>query len=786
MKYKITKILSIVLACFLVANLISPVVYASDVADDEVQAVIEQLETIDSLQTMQNKRSEYTAKGHYDTNTTDSATITAHETARAGYERYVANMFAARIAAQEAYDALSASQKAQIDSSLVAKLTDELSTTFKSGTYSVTAADDEYIFESVKGGKGLAYEVSNHMALGNIPQTFILVDTSNGATSWTPSGKYVYGESNYEVVYCCDIETGLEYSHDYKRVNLEDSGYYGVNSANHIRAILMNSYPYVTIDQMKAKLKAGGLSSDFVDGLTRSDIIAAVQMAVWTYANVDDGVQDGSGYLASIDITKNTGTYFTPLHDTNVECWDWLPGAGIRSYDARAEYRVNNLAYYLCNLPGVEASNDEIVISDIKVARADLISESDDTYTVGMYVYLNEGGSSKDNLKITASSYGADGSVSGTTSFKLDGKTEYGLNVKAKFGDTIKVTVEGTQYLGKGVYFYEPKGGRDESQSLVGVAEGETKVRAEKEFVFDADPEMGLRVYKTAADTGEPISDITFDIYKVKLGEGETIGETPTDEDVVRYATEANKAGSIVTDVTGYGSIELEKGTYLVVEKHNKEKVVAPVDPFFISIPMAVEKESADGSLQIEMADIVSVYPKNTPVIPPEEPPVIPPPPGKVNGKFTIVKHDANDKSEVLKGAEFKVYRPATESDSDTVTITYNGVKYAVVPVTVNGEQLVLTTGADGKAVSPELECGTYYLVETKAPIGYHKLEEAISVTVSSTIVENAGVVYIANEKGSILPETGGAGTTIFYGVGGLMVLLSIVFYITKRRMSIN
>lgn len=774
MKKKITGVL---LVCFILAGMTAPAAYADDVTDDEVQAVTSQLEAIDSLATMQSKRSSYTANGHYDTNTTDSAIVTAHEKARADYENYVANMFAARIAAQEAYDALSSSQKAQIDASLAAKLTDELSTTFKSGTYSVTPTDDEYTFETVNGGTGYAYEVSNHMVSGEIPQTFILVDTSDGKTSWTPSGKYVCGKSNYEVTYCCDVETGTVWGADYKRVNLEDSSYYGESASQHIRAILKNSYPYITMDQVKSNLRSAGYSADFVNSLTRSDMIAATQMAVWTYANAADGAQGGLGYFASIDITKNTGIYFTPLHDTNVETWDWLPKKQQRSYDARAEYRVNNLAYYLCKLPGEKASHNEIVISDIKVARADLITGLDDTYSVGMYIYLNDGGSSKDNLKITATSYSADGSVTGATNFQLDGKTEYGLNVKAKYGDTIKVVVEGTQYLGKGVYFYEPEGGRDASQSLVGVGEGETKVRAEEEVVFNAEPEMGLRIYKTAADTGEPLSDITFDVYKVELTEGESTGKTPTDADVAKYATTANKAGSIITDATGYGSLGLDKGTYLIVEQHNKEKVAEPVAPFFISVPMEI-----DG----ELVDIVSVYPKNTPMKPPEEPPVIPPTPDEVKGKFTILKHDAEDKNIVLKGAEFKVYRPAAEDDTDIEIIVYNGVSYAVVPVTVNGLRLVLTTGADGKVSSPELECGTYYLVETKAPSGYHKLEEAIAVTVVSEVVENAGVTYIANEKGSILPETGGMGTKLFYGIGGLMMLAAVVLLVIKKRMNIH
>ena len=159
---------------------------------------------------------------------------------------------------------MSDAKKAAIDATLVAKLSNELATEFKSGTYAVTPSDNEYVFEAVKGGTGYGYEISNHMVSGEIPQTFILVNTSDGATSWTPNGKYAYGESNYEVTYCCDVETPLAYATDYKRINLEDSNYYGKLASEHIRAILQNSYPYVTLEEMKE-----GLGDDMylIDGI---------------------------------------------------------------------------------------------------------------------------------------------------------------------------------------------------------------------------------------------------------------------------------------------------------------------------------------------------------------------------------------------------------------------------------------------------------------------------------------------------------------------------------------
>lgn len=759
----ISKISVAFVAITLVFSMLPAAAYAAG-EDAAVDKVIEQLEAIDTLQQMQNKRYDYKVKTRYDVGETKESIITEHETARNGYETYVSMMFAQRLAAKEAYEALSDEQKAQIDASLVAKLSEDLPTDFKPGTYDVTPADDEYIYEAVYGGFGYIYEASNHMIFTdkpNIAQTFILVDTSDGKTSWTPNGKYEYGKSNYDVLYCCDAKVELEYTKDYKRVNLEDSQYYGEESAKHIRAILQNSYPYVSVSEMKDNLKAGGLEAEFVDSLTREDMIAGVQMAIWSYSNINDKAKDGLRYISSASIYKNIGTYFTPLHDYTNECWDWHPGLRMRSYDARAEYRVNNLAYYLCSLPGVEAEEEEIIISDIQVTRADLIEESGDTYTVGMYVLLNGSGNKGDNLKVTVKSINEDGTVADMTGRRVDGKTEHEMSVKAKAGQTIEVSVEGTQTHSKGVYFYEPEGGRDVSQCLVGVAEGKTEVNTTKSFVFQQDITKGLRIYKTATGTKMPISDITFDVYKV---DGEAVSAVPTDEEVQKIAKDSNKVGSVVTDETGYASISLEDGVYMVVEQHNADKVEAPVAPFCIQLPM-------DGE------DIAAVYPKNEPVDEPDEPIIIPTAPDNVKGTFTILKHDADDKEKVLEGAEFKLYRPATSADTNTKTIICNAKEYSVVKVDIDK----LVTGEDGKVTSPELPCGVYFLEEVKAPDEYYLLDQAVMVTVKSSLVDEVNVVEIANRHGAVLPQTGGIGTTIFRIAGALLILCAASLLIRRR-----
>ena len=44
--------------------------------------------------------------------------------------------------------------------------------------------------------------------------------------------------------------------------------------------------------------------------------------------------------------------------------------------------------------------------------------------------------------------------------------------------------------------------------------------------------------------------------------------------------------------------------------------------------------------------------------------------------------------------------------------------------------------------------------------------------------------MQVANSSGTALPSTGGIGTTIFYGVGGLMMAAAIVLLVTKKKVA--
>ena len=74
---------------------------------------------------------------------------------------------------------------------------------------------------------------------------------------------------------------------------------------------------------------------------------------------------------------------------------------------------------------------------------------------------------------------------------------------------------------------------------------------------------------------------------------------------------------------------------------------------------------------------------------------------------------------------------------------------------------------------------GTYTLVEKTVPTNYNPAQN-VDITVENA---NPGQVEVLNQTGIALPSTGGMGTTLFYIVGGLMVVCAGVLLVTKKRM---
>ena len=185
--------------------------------------------------------------------------------------------------------------------------------------------------------------------------------------------------------------------------------------------------------------------------------------------------------------------------------------------------------------------------------------------------------------------------------------------------------------------------------------------------------------------------------------------------------------------------------------------------------------------------------------------------------ELDVTKIDGADKDKSfaeqkkLKEAEFVLYR-GTNANLEYAKVDANA-KIQEWTHDINNAT-TLKSDANGLFKVIGLDDGTYYLKETKAPNGYNILKNDIKVQIEANTSngqdgngnvmelqalkvkvndgpENSGDcsngivnITVENNKGSILPETGGIGTTIFYIVGVVLVLGAGVLLVTKKRMN--
>ena len=144
-----------------------------------------------------------------------------------------------------------------------------------------------------------------------------------------------------------------------------------------------------------------------------------------------------------------------------------------------------------------------------------------------------------------------------------------------------------------------------------------------------------------------------------------------------------------------------------------------------------------------------------------------------------------------LTGAEFTLEKYNTETK-----------EWKAITVVKNDEGTTFTfTGLDD---------GNYRLTETKTPAGYNSIDpieftvtaehDVLSdnpaltslsgnattgeLTFTTNTTEGSLSADVVNNAGSTLPETGGIGTTIFYVLGGMLVVCAVVLMVSKKRMS--
>jgi fimbrial isopeptide formation D2 family protein/LPXTG-motif cell wall-anchored protein len=188
----------------------------------------------------------------------------------------------------------------------------------------------------------------------------------------------------------------------------------------------------------------------------------------------------------------------------------------------------------------------------------------------------------------------------------------------------------------------------------------------------------------------------------------------------------------------------------------------------------------------------------------------------KIN-KVKVIKEtfeeDTNGEYYKLTDGTFTIDEPAEENDDKYESTTVKYKKTQVVEWNETTETVSATgiVGTDGVLRFDGLAEGTYTITEVVAPNGYNLLEEPISVTITCTEPQNVDVtdtaewkysatgnglnitngdlntdgrieLSIANFAGTLLPSTGGIGTTIFYAAGIILMAGAVFFVVRKKR----
>ena len=184
---------------------------------------------------------------------------------------------------------------------------------------------------------------------------------------------------------------------------------------------------------------------------------------------------------------------------------------------------------------------------------------------------------------------------------------------------------------------------------------------------------------------------------------------------------------------------------------------------------------------------------------------------------YAIALKKVNDEVVALAGAEFQFpfYVKATPNSTDGAYIyAYSNDEYAAL--TDEDKAVVtntITTPASGEIVVKGVASGAYSITEVTAPNGYNKLLSPVTVNAVKTGATTTNTTFYLNENGQVvdtetdikveysndklaatavlivnmtgteLPSTGGIGTTIFYVIGGILVLGAGVVLVAKKRM---
>ena len=487
-------------------------------------------------------------------------------------------------------------------------------------------------------------------------------------------------------VYCCDFETGILASGEriaYRRLTLENSGYYPPEAASKIRAIAFNSYPVLSLEEMKARMDKAGYTLN--GSVSEEQLLSGAQRAIWQYSN-SDSVNNQAAYNFSLKIKDGYADVIKPPEGKYKE--------NGRQYYNEINENVQNVYDYLMSLNGKEASPGGIVLNGVQAAP--LSAGTSGAVDVLLRFELKNdrhGGitlDEKDVLTLTANNQ-----IFPCSEWKNEGNGTYSVMLQGvTAGENIDVTISGEQYLARDAYFYEPVSGRHAAQCFVGVAEGSTPVFARGSFRIDEKTER--LAYLSVKKTSNRAGTYKFNVYKAENDTKELINtvEITTAEANTCVASEKIllPAGTYIVEEED----AIKAGYTLIVTVDGKEHTVNSEKVENPSVQVTL-KENGEAEVTVNFANCYEEIPSS----------------------FGFKKTDEHDAG--VKGAVFALFKDedCKEPTAYKQTSDSNGdVKFPLIPV------------------------GIYYMKETAAPYGYYLNKEVFKIEV--LVQETSGTDNVA------------------------------------------
>lgn len=511
----------------------------------------------------------------------------------------------------------------------------------------------------------------------------------------------VDGGGEQHNVYCCDYEVNILKTGDkiaYRRLTLENSGYYDEEAAKKIRAIAFNSYPVLSLDEMKTRMDKAGYTLN--ESVSEEQLLSGAQRAIWQYSN-SDSVNNQAAYNFSLKIKDGYADVIKAPEGKYKE-------SGGEYYNEINE-NVQNVYDYLMSLNGKEASPGGIVLNGVQAAP--LSAGTSGAVDVLLRFELKNdrhGGitlDEKDDLTLAAN-----GKTFPSREWRDEGNGTYSVMLQGvTAGENIDVTISGEQYLARDAYFYEPVSGRHAAQCFVGVAEGSTPVFARGSFRIDEKTER--LAYLSVKKTSNRAGTYKFNVYKAENDTKELINtvEITTAEANTCVASEKIllPAGTYIVEEED----AIKAGYTLIVTVDGKEHTVNSEKVENPSVQVTLQ-ENGEAEVTVNFANCYEEIPSS----------------------FGFKKTDEHDAG--VKGAVFALFKDedCKEPTAYKQTSDSNGdVKFPLIPV------------------------GIYYMKETAAPYGYYLNKEVFKIEV--LVQEASGTDNVAIYRKDAQAQDGWAKT---------------------------